>query len=167
MTEAVSTLTEPDIMSMPDRNSTNERSAEIIDFPKTAEERVVGSFLGSVMESIERGSKSMEVAFQVQEALTTTHGEAVDDQKRELLEVVAAASASAQDDVFDHKEVHDPVFHRLVSTLQQTKSQQRSLHEQRRAALRLTELRSALSADETADDPKWHTIIDRLFGRPE
>lgn len=164
MTEAVSTLTEQDSMRLPERDESVGRSAEIIDFPVSAEERTVRPFIAALSASVERGSGSMEVAMAVQEGLTTRQGEELSDEKKRLLELMAGVEASAQDDIFDHKEAHDPVFHRLVSTLQQTKSQQRSLHDQRRAALKLTELRTALGPDETTDDPHWHAIIDRLFG---
>lgn len=162
MSEAVTNITEPDIMGEPHKRT--QRSAEIIEFPGSAEERAIGTFIESLRVSIDNGSRSMELAAHIDSMLSADDtGEDPSETKQELRSLMARTDAFSQNEVYDHKDEHDPVFQRLVSTLQQTRGQQRSLHDQRRAALRLTELRAALPLDQTPSDDSWHLVIDRLF----
>ena len=163
MSEALSSTTEaePDIMRIPDNEQP--RSADIIELPGASAERAIGSFIASLSETVRKGGRSSELALTITESLTSKADETPSEEKQALLEARAEGDAFAQTEIFDHKDEHDPVFQRLVATLQQTRSRQNSLHDQRRAALRLTELRAALIQDETSDDDKWHAVIDRLF----
>ena len=163
MSEVVSSTpqAEPDIMKIPDNEQS--RSADIIAFPGSSTEHVIGSFIEALNTAVEKGSRSSELALAISESLTSRADETPSGEKLALLAARAKGDDFAQADIFDHKDEHDPIFRRLVATLQQTRSRQNSLQDQRRAALRLTELRAALVQDETPDDDKWYAVIDRLF----
>lgn len=137
--------------------------AEIIEFPTSATERAVGSFIDTAYDSVMSDVKSQELAVAIGDSLSGKTEHEADDDIKLVRELISHADAFGDSDLYDHKSEHDPVFAKLVTVLQSTKHLHRSLHEQRRAALRLTELRAALEHDETTHDEKWHTIINRLF----
>lgn len=153
--------TEADSMALSEHHE--QESAEIIDFSRASNELVMGVFFDNLHEVIDRGKSGLELAVYIEAELSPTQDEEVDPLKARVLRLLESADALGDNDLYDHKVDHDPVFHRLVDVLQSTREQQRSLREHRRAALKLTNLRAAIPEDETRHDGQWHDVIDRLF----
>lgn len=139
------------------------KTAEIIDFTDAAAERAVSDFIETIHDAMPEEGQSMEIAVAIDTALSGKPEEAADTETRNLLELMVRADAFGDSAAYDHKDEYDAVFHQLVMKLQSTRDRQNALKEQRRAALRLTELRATLSKDKTPHDDKWHDIINRLF----
>ena len=139
-------------------------SAEIITLSDVATEKTVANYIDTLFDRVEAGKHSGDLAVEITEVLDDSADPSAPDYAQALRQIRNRGNAFGEDGVFEHKTEHDEVFARLVSLLQTTHSQQRSLHDQRRAALRLAELRAAVPADETVVDTKWQAVIERLFG---
>lgn len=163
MSEVVSLEPEPDASSMGIPKPHERESAEIIDFSSSGNELIMGAFLDDLQSAVEHGKTGLALAVYIENELTAKPDETLSPSKARLQRLLDSGNALGDDALYDHKVEHDLVFQRLITVLQSTKDRQRSLHEHRRAALRLTELRATLPEDETQRDPQWQDLIDRLF----
>lgn len=137
--------------------------AEIIDFTRSGNERTMGEFFETLLGTGQAGPSGIELAVRIDMHLSRQVGESTDPLITRLRHILHEADAFGDDKVYEHKVEHDPVFQRLITILQTTKDQQQSLHDHRRAALKLAELRAAFPDDETSYDQQWQSLIDRLF----
>lgn len=162
MSEARSPEPEPDVaMGIPHPHE--QEPAEVIDFTRSGNERAVGEFFETLQGVGQTGPSGLELAARIETRLSANAGDVTDPLTTRLQHILHSADAFADDEVYEHKVEHDPVFQRLITILQTTKDRQRSLHDHRRAALKLAELRAAFPDDETEYDQQWQDVIDRLF----
>lgn len=162
MSEVLSLEPEPDAsMGIPKPHE--QAPAEIIDFSRTSNERVMGEFFEILQGAGEKGLHGLELAARIESHLSTKTDASPDALTTRLQRILDSADAFANDEVYEHKVEHDLVFQRLITFLQTTKDRQRSLHDHRRAALKLAELRAAFPDDDTGYDEQWQDVIDRLL----
>ena len=155
---------EPNPMSIP--NHRNLESAEIIDFEKSSAELVTGKFLTDLQAAVEEGEAGVKLAERIDHDLSPQAENDTSPHEAHLIRLVEAG-AFENDEIYDHKAEHDPVFRKLIEKLQSTQKFQHELRDQRLAARKLIRLRASLAVDETGQDDVWNQVIDRLFGRPQ
>lgn len=162
MSEVRSLEPEPDAaMGIPHPHE--QEPAEVIDLTRSGNERTVGEFFETLQGTGKTVPSGLELAARIEMHLSGQAEESTDALTMRLQHILHSADAFADDEVYEHKVEHDPVFQRLITILQTTKDRQRSLHDHRRAALKLAELRAAFPNDETDYDQQWQDVIDRLF----
>lgn len=163
MSEVVSLEPEPDASAMGIPKPHEREPAEVIDFSSSGNELIMGAFLDELQSALEHGKTGLELAVYIENELSAKPDETLSPSKARLQRLLDSGNALGNDELYDHKVEHDLVFQRLISVLQSTRDRQRTLHEHRRAALKLTELRATLPEDETQRDTQWQEVIDRLF----
>lgn len=134
----------------------------IIHLDKENAEMLTSAFITDLQTSLPDNIQGIDLAHHIENILQTNE-ENRSAVVQGVLELMNETDVFGNDELFDQKYDHDPVFHGLVDTLQNTKNQSRGLRDQRQIALRLTELRAAVPSDATSDDQHWLDIVDRLF----
>mgnify|MGYP006136690939 CR=1 FL=1 len=139
------------------------KSAEVIDFSKASAELATGLFMTELRHPSRASLHGQNLAIFIQSEMTTDESDDPTKLGSRLAYIINSVDAFGDEAMFDHKVEHDEVFKALVEKLQNTRRPTDELRDQRRAALKLTELRAALQDDKTDDDATWHDVISRLF----
>lgn len=138
------------------------KSAEVIDFSKASAEYVTSLFMTELRHPSRMALHGVTLASFIENEMSSEEGEDSSTLSSRISRLVGASDAFSNEELFDHKAENDTVFQALVNRLQDT-TNAKELRDQRKAALKLTELRALLHDDSTEDDETWHDVIDRLF----
>ena len=125
------------------------------------EEYIPHLFVSELSQMVEQGISSTKLATYIDTSFSREPYEGASSLREDLAAILSASDTSSNI-VFDHKLEQDTVFAVFISTLRETKSLQHELHEQRRAALKLADLRSILP-DSTDYDDDWIAVLHALF----
>lgn len=140
-------------------------SGESLVFAELSIEETVGLFITELRHPSRAGLYGQNLAEFIQTETSRPSSGDRESLGTRLAEIVDGGDAFNNEEIYDHKVEHDFVFKRIVEDLQALKKNATDIREQRRAALRLLELRAALTEDSTPDDSTWHELRDRLLWR--
>lgn len=138
------------------------KSAEIIDFSKASAELVTNLFMAELRHPSRATLRGHELAGFIETEISDEKSDDPSSLSSRLSRLVEATDAFGNDELFDRKVENDAVFQMLVARLQSTGGD-KELRDQRKAALKLTELRATLHDDTTDEDETWQDVVDRLF----
>lgn len=139
-----------------------QRAAEVIDFSKASAELVTGLFMTELRHPSRASLSGQSLATFIESEMNAGSDEDPQTLRSRLSRIVDAADAFGNDELYEHKLASDEVFQALIDKLQTTKKDPH-LRDQRKATLKLAELRATLHDDVTDDDSTWHDVIGRLY----
>ena len=161
MSELVSHDGMPEELTPPIPINRKRQSAEVIDFSQASVEYVTGLFMAELRHPSRTALKGQTLAGYIDSEMSSNPNEAPNSLRARLTRIVDGGHAFGDDELYERKLADDEVFRTLINRLLTTKKDSQ-LRDQRKATLKLAELRATLH-DSTEDDDTWRNVIDRLY----